>query len=208
MAQDKLSIINSELAKTGNNLVAVEDDGSDEWTACSPAFDDAVELTTERHTWNFGSNIVAVNRVGNSPDDLYDDAFAMPQGSLRLVWVRLNDASVDYKIIGNKICLSSGGGTVTAKIIVDPGSQNWPPIFAAVIRLHVRAAIYRGLHEDAAQADREEAKAEHMLQEARTVVDQNAPKRAMFNSRARSSRRVRRPWVRSPADFGGTGVPN
>ena len=208
MAQDKLSIINSELAKTGNNLVAVEDDGSDEWIACSAAYDDAVDLTIERHSWNFGSAIVALNRVGNSPDDLYSDAYAMPPGSFRLVWVRLNDASVDYKIIGNQVCLSAGGQAVTAKYIINPGIQYWPPIFAAVIRQHVRAAIYRGLHEDAAQADREEVKAEHILQEARTTVDKNAPKRAMFNSRARSSRRVRRPWVRSPADFGGTGVPD
>lgn len=208
MSADKLSIINDMLAQTGDNAVATPDDGSDEWIVCSAAYDTALDLTIERHTWNFGTNVATLNRVGNSPDDLYSDAFAFPQGAMRLIWVRLHDATVDYKIINGLICLTAGGQSATGKYVVDPGSKYWPPLFTAVIRLHVRAAIYRGLHEDLGQADKEEQKAEMMLQEARTTVDQNAPKRAMFNSRARIARRVRRPWIGSPSDFGGTGIPN
>jgi hypothetical protein len=208
MPYDKLSIINDELAKTGNNLVTVEDDGSDEWNVCSPSFDNAVDLTIERHDWNFGTRISVLSRVAASPDDLYQDAYPMPSGSLALVWVRLNDQTVDYKIIGNQICLTAHGLTPTAKYVIDPGAANWPPIFAAIIRLHVRAGIYRGIEEDAASADKEEEKAELMLQEARTRIDQESPKRAVFNSRAITARRVRRPWVNSPDDWGGTGVPD
>lgn len=205
---DKLALINDELAGTGNNLVSAEDDGSDEWLACTGAYENAVELTIERHTWNFGTNVVALNRVAASPDDLYDDAFAKPPSSLRLIWVRINDVPVDYKIINNWVCLSAHGQPVKAKHVVNPGVQYWPPIFAAVIRLYVRAAIYRGLHEDPDRADKEEGKAEAMLHEARTTVDQEQPKRALFNSRARMSRRMRRPWTSSTRDFGGTGTPD
>lgn len=208
MADDKLSIIASELALCGENIPATADDGSDEWNVCSPAYDIAVPLTTERHTWNFATNVIAANRVGASPDALYDDAYQVPPGSLRIVWVRLGDMTVDYKIINNQICLSARGQHVNVKVVVDPGYQNWPPIFTAIIRLLVRSAIYRGLREDDQGADRQEAKAEAMLQEARTTVDQNAPKVAAFNSRAVSSRRMRRPWTRRPLGWSGTDVPN
>lgn len=219
MADDKLSIISAELAMTGNNVPAVADDGSDEWNACSPAYDIGVPLTVERHNWNFATQIAALNRVGDSPDDQYTDAYAMPPGSLSLVWVRadssgieaapaLDEVAIDYKIINNQICLSSEGGAITAKFVVNPGVQNWPPLFTAIIRLLVRSAIYRGLHEDNAQADREEAKAEALLDEARTRTDQQSPKRAAFTSRAVNARRVRRPAISSPPGYGGTGNPN
>lgn len=210
-ALDKLGIINTELAQTGDATVAVENDGSEEWDVCSPAFDTAVDLTIERHNWNFGTKIATLQRVGDSADDMYTDAYAIPAGALSVVWVRLAsgviDQPVDYKIINNQIVLTASNLTPKVKYVLDPGSQNWPPIFAAVIRLLVRAAIYRGLHEDAEQADKEELKAERMLSEARTRVDQNAPKRALFNSRAVMSRRVRRPWIHSPPGWIGTDVP-
>lgn len=218
MADDKLSIIAAELALTGNNIPSVADDGSDEWNVCSPAYDIAVPLTLSRHSWNFGTQVVTLNRVGDSPDTQFTDAYAMPPACLGLIWVRVDgagvesapafdDVPVDYKIINNQICLTAEGGSVTAKFEANPGIQNWPPLFTAVIRLLVRAAIYRGFHEDQTQADREEAKAEAMLSEARTRTDQQQPKRAVFNSRALAARRIRRPTTISPPGWGGTGIP-
>lgn len=209
---DKLSLINTELAETGNALVAVADDGSDEWTVCSAAYDAAVDLTLERHDWNFGTQIVTLQRTGASPDDVYSDAYARPTGALSIVWVRLQSAGIDqpcdYKIIDGQIVLNSSNLTPICKIVVDPGVSNWPPVFCKIVRQWVRAAIYRGLQEDARQADVEEGKAERALMEARTRVDQDAPKRAMFNSRVRAARRVRRPWISTPAGWSGTDVPS
>jgi hypothetical protein len=50
-----------------------------------------------------------------------------------------------------------------------------------------------------AKEKRLEAKA--MLQEARTVYDQQKPKRQFWNSRMGASRRIRRPWP--PIGIGG-----
>lgn len=206
MSFDKLGIINDVLAETGNNLVAVADDGSDEWTVCSPAYEKAVKSTVEIHNWSFDTNVATLNRVGDSPDDLFNDAYAKPDGALSIEWVRINDAPGDYRIINNQICLSSRGYVVTCKFTIDNGAANWPPLFADIIRLLVRAAVYRGLHEDPGQADKEESKAMAVLQTAMTRVDQDQPKRALFNSRAISARYTRRPFVRTPFPFGGTGV--
>jgi hypothetical protein len=208
VADDKLSIIAGELAQTGNNIPAVADDGSDEWTVCSAAYDTAVQETIEAHSWNFDTQIATLVRVGDSPDNLYDDAYAKPDQSLHLIWVRLNDRTVDYKIINNLVCLSAAGLPVTAKYVIDQGPANWPPLFSKIIRLNVRAAIYSGLHEDPQTGLMYEKLARDALAAARTRVDQESPKRAPFNSRAIYARRVRRPFINSPAGWSGTDVPN
>lgn len=209
MVVDKLSIINDVLAECRENAVAVADNGSDEWNCCSPVYDKALENTLEARNWNFDTTVVTLVRAGASPDDLYNDAMAMPSNSLHLIWVRVNDQPADYKIIGNQICLNLDNFTATAKVSMDnQATANWTPLFTEVLRFWVRAGVYRGLKEDAAQADREEAKALQALIQASTRSDQNAPKRRTFNSRARAARLVRRPWITTPFDWGGTGVPD
>lgn len=79
--------------------------------------------------------------------------------------------------------------------------------FMTALGRFVMAGIYRGLHEDIANARAEEAVAMKLLQEARTRSDQEQPKRAPFNSRITASRRVRRPFPPTPVGWGGTGTP-
>lgn len=209
MVVDKLSIINDVLAETGNNLVAVADDGSDEWNCASPVYDKAVENTLQARNWQFAKQVTTLVRVGASPDDLFNDAMAMPTNALHLIWVRVNDQPADYKVIGNQICLNLNNFIATAEFLLDSQVTGaWPPDFAEVIRFWVRAGIYRGLHEDPVQADKEEAKALAALTIASTRDAQQNPKRATFNSRAMASRIVRHPWIRTPFSWGGTGVPD
>ena len=209
MVVDKLSIINDVLAETGNNLVAVADDGSDEWTVASPAYDKAVENCLQARNWNFDTAIATLVRVGASPDDLFNDAMAMPGNTLHLIWVRVNDVPADYRIIGNQICLNLNNFIATAKYLVDTQVTGaWPPDFAETIRRWVMAAVYRGLHEDPQSADIQEKAGMLALTIASTRAAQQDPKRATFNSRAITARIVRHPWIRTPFSWGGTGVPD
>lgn len=192
-AADKLSIIADELAQTGNNIPATADDGSDEWTTCSPAYEAAVAETIEEHSWNFDTQVATLVRQNDSPDATYTDAYAKPNQSLHLIWVKLNGVPVDYKVINNQVCLNAGGGIVTAKYVVDQGAANWPALFTKIIRARVRAAIYSGLHEDPQTGLVWEKMAKGYLADARTRVDQESPKRAPFLSRAIRARFSRRP---------------
>lgn len=205
---DKLSLIVDELLQTGNDVPATADDGSDEWNVCSAAYEAAVQETIEAHSWTFDTAIAPLVRQGDSPDDLYDDAFAKPNQCLHLIWVRLNDQTVDYKIINNQICLTAGSYTPTAKYVVDNGPQNWPAQFSKIIRMRIRSAIYSGLRDDPKTALAYDQQARDALAQARSRLDQEGGKRALFNSRAIAARRVRRPFVNSPAGWSGTDVPN
>lgn len=222
MYVDKLSIIQSECSVLGETPPATADNGSVEWNVCSPEYESAIQETIAQHDWSFDTAIAQLVRAGNSPDELYTDAMAMPNACLGIIWVRLveqyaqgttpgSSMPADYKIIGNQICLDLNDFNAEAKYVIDPqvaGTGNWPPLFTKIIRFRVRAAICFGVREDDDAGMKWLAAADAVLQQARTRIDQQAPKRAVFNSRARTSRYVRRPFIRTPFGWSGTGTPN
>jgi hypothetical protein len=216
MNVDKLSIISDQCSILGETPPAAADDGSPEWNCCSPAYEAAIQETIQEHDWSFDTSVATLVRVGASPDDMYSDAMAMPNACLQLIWVRLSespgaDMPADYKIIDNNICLNLDAYTATAKYVVDPqtaGTGAWPPLFTKIIRFRINAAICYGLQEDQEAGMKWDAAAAAVLQQARTRVDQQQPKRATFNSRAISARYVRRPFIRTPVGWSGTGTPN
>lgn len=208
MANDKLSICQTSLSLTGNLVPQMADDGSDEWGVASMAYEAAIDSLIQAHNWNFATTVATLVRAGASPDDQFTDAYNKPADSLALVWVRSNDVPVDFKIIGNQICINATSTVVTIKYVRIPDNGVWPPMFVDCVRAQVMAGIYRGLNEDISAAAQMEAQGLRKLQDARTRSDQEQPKRALFTSRLRNARQVRRPWINTPPDFGGTGNPS
>lgn len=226
---DKLGLINQMLALTSDNLVAAADDGSDEWTVCSAAYEAAIEYMLDQHDWKQLTTVVTLNSTGGAPtDDQFDTAYAKPADCIHVIWVRLNDLPVVYQILTNQIVLNQYGnapginppigtppGVATMKYVSSspPGIgstlilANMLRTFMTALGRFVMAGIYRGLHEDTAEARALEREARGLLEEARSRSDQEQPKRALFNSRMTASRRVRRPYPPVPTGWGGTGSP-
>ena len=236
---DKVGVINSALALTGDNLVAAADDGSDEWTVASPAYERALAYIMEGHTWGYAAQVVVLQPSPTPPQDTaWDTAYPIPSNCVHIIWLKIsNDITVSPQSIVNALTLWDIMGTPTGPVIVTnaqggPPPPN-PPTPPAVITMKyianqdglsdaqsgtptmvlaliefVIAAIYRGLHEDPAEADKAEMKGEAMLQRARSRYDMQKPKRQFFNSRITASRRIRRPWPPVGNDqWGGSGIP-
>lgn len=230
---DKLTLINSGLALTGNNLVNVADDGSDEWNCCSPAYEAGLAIMMEDHGWGFAT--VVVPNLAPSPtapnDPQWDTAYPLPGDLLHLIWVKINNDTTEptaagvpsqtlYDILQGQLVLNAQGGPpppsppqtpsiVSIKYVSTTYADvtNGTPLFVQALRSFVMSGIYRGLHEDTAEADKLWAAGEMYSQRARSRYDQQKPKRSMWNSRITASRRVRRPWPPSPGGWGGGGVP-
>lgn len=209
----KLDLVNRALALTGNNLVVAENDGSDEWTVCSPAYEDALAVMLEEHGWVHATRVnAALTASGTAPTDTgWDTAYDLPSDLVHLIWVRLAERPTDYDILDNQIVLNNiGAEAVQIKYVsldsADP-DQGATPLFVRALTMFVTAGIYRGLHNDNDEAARLFSAADVMSQRARTRSDQQKPKRAFFNSRITAARRIRRPWPPVPTGWGGTGVP-
>jgi hypothetical protein len=217
----KLELINGCLAQTGNNLVDVADNGSDEWIACSPAYERALGVVTEAHSWSWLTNVRTLQPAGTVPaDDQFDTAYPLPPDLIHLIWVRIADLPCVWGLLNGQLVVNSQGGppppdpaqapaAVTIKGIFSTNSDlvNGTPTVVMAMEHFVFSAIYRGLHKDPAEAGRMMAVANQILTAAKTRHDQQLPKRAMFNSRIAASRRMRRPWPPVPGGWGGTGQP-
>lgn len=194
---DKISIVNDALALTGNALVTVADDGSDEWNTCSAAYEAALPYCLEGGDWKFATIVAELTRAGDPTDPKFEDAYNKPAGLLHLIWVKVDDYPIDYQILDNQIVLNSGDGTVTVKYVQAPDITNVTPMFAMALRTFVMSGIYRGLHEDNGEANNMWKAGEGFLQLARSRSDMEQPKRAMFVGCLLRARSMRRPWGRN-----------
>lgn len=185
---DKLSIILTCLGLTGNELVTVEDDGSDEWNVASLAYEAGVRYLLGEHDWKFGTAIVALQRHGDSEDENYDDAYEKPPGTLGLIWVKRDGYALDWKIVGNKVVCNAASG-VKAKIVLQPDPEEWPPLFVEALMCLVKAGIYEGLNEDPVEGQKRRGEAEAYLTKARTRSDREDAPRRVFRSRILARRR-------------------
>lgn len=187
---DKLSVVNTCLALTGNSLVNVEEDGSAEWTVASAAYDEAVSYLLAEHDWKFATAIDAADHIGDSPDERYSDEWAIPTGSLGIVWVRSGGGTVDWKIVRNRIQTNvDETSTLHVKYVVMPDETAMPPLFVKALNELVKAGIYSGLNEDPEEARAREKAAEFYLARARTRVDRQERPRRTFRSRILARRR-------------------
>jgi hypothetical protein len=232
----KLDLINRALALTENNLVAQLEDGSDEYTVCSPAYEDAIAVLTEQHGWGWATQVRTLPPSPTAPaDTAWDTAYPLPPDLIHLIWVKINQNSADpqagllsqptlYDILNGQIVINAQGGPpppvppATPAVVTVKGMFNvandvtaGTPLFVRALMTYVMSGIYRGLHGDPAEADKLFAAAGAMTQEARTRHDQQKPKRALLsgNSRITAARRVRRPWPQTGNNsWSGSGIPS
>jgi len=218
---DKLGVINSALSQTGDNLVAVADDGSDEWNTSSPAYERALGYMMESHGWSQATDFRTLSASPTPPTDTqYDTAYPLPADLVHLIMVRVDDLPCVWGLLNGQLVVNAQGGpppptppqtpaVVKIKGVFSTNSDPTfgTPTFVLALQAFVMSGIYRGLHEDVGEADRMWMAGKSLLQDAMTRHDQQKPKTAMFNSRLSASRRVRRPWPIVTTGWGGTGSP-
>lgn len=217
---DKLGIINSALSQTGDNLVNVADDGSDEWNAASPAYERALAYVTEAHPWSWVTDFRILQPSPTPPDDdRYDTAYPLPADLVHLILVRVDDFRCDHwDFLNGQLVVNAQGGpppptppttpfAVGIRGIFQSRSDavNATPTVVLTLQMLVMSGIYRGFHEDVAEADKLWSAGMMMLEQAKSRHDMQKPKRAMFRPRIRIARLSRRPYYPYPGDFGDQG---
>jgi len=189
---DKLVILNRALAGTGNTIINVLNDGSDEWLTADMAFDRAIEDLTSRHRWPFASASFTPAEVATNPSEKYENAWALPPTVFHVKQVYVDGYQTNlYEIIGRTLCLDATE-LVTIAYIGMPESSAWHPQAAEILTQMVEVGCLRGLNEDFDEADSRERKLEQRLIEARSTVDMQNPARNQFQSAIRDARRRRR----------------
>lgn len=214
--KDKIGIINDALSQTGDNLVAVADDGSVEWNTCSPAFETGLAYCCESHPWSWLTDVRTLPPAVNKPNDvLFDTAYDLPDDLIHLILVRISNAPCVWGLLNNQLIVNAQGGppapsppatplAVTIKGIFstnsDPAIGSTPTVVVA-LQMFVMSGIYRGMRKDTAEAGRLFGAAKQMLEEAKYRHDMQNPKCAPFRSRITAVRRYRKPWRQMPGSL-------
>lgn len=229
---DKLDIINSALSQTGDNAVAALNDGSEEWNCASPAYERALAYMIEQHPWRWTTTGTMVEPATNLPaNENWDTAYNLPPDLVHLIWMLIDGRPAVYDLeMGPpqangtpgpvQLVTNSQGGPprpippqkplpVRIKYVSQAASDPsyGTPTFVLALITYTMSGIYRGLHEDTAEADKVWAGAEGIMSKAKTRHDQQTGKRAPYNSRMTASRRLRRPYPPVPGGWSGTGIP-
>lgn len=205
---DKLTIINRALFDSGNNILNVLDDGTDEAIGASVAFGRAVEDLISRHGWPFATKTAILQQVStvDAPSQRFSFGYGLPAEALHLRGVFVNWPGADsvlrpyperhYEVMGGIVYLGRSDtqvvpGSVAAEYIWAPPDAAWHPQAAEILTIMVTAGCLRGLNEDFVAAAGMDQKAEIRLGEARSRVDQQNPARNIYHSRIRSARHRR-----------------
>lgn len=125
---DKLSIVNSALTSTGDNVVAAADDGSDEWQVCSSAYETALGYIMESHSWGYAMQVRVLQPSPTAPTDTdWDTQYPLPNDLVHLVWAKLNQNTSNPGAPNtNMPALYSIMGTQTGPVLVI-NAQGGPP---------------------------------------------------------------------------------
>ena len=204
---DKLTIINNALIATANNT-CVTDDGTNEWTVGSNAYDRMLPVVMSRRNWRFQRQITTLNRLGVSAFPGFADVFALPSDSMYIInaWDTLDGANVsafrygvqpgstrapdfEYKIIAAHVHCNGPNG-VTAEYIKTPNSSDpLQVLFVQALTTEIESIIVRALNEDIEAARDLKKLARIEMQEAASRDDQQQPARIAFRSKMLERRR-------------------
>lgn len=188
-------MINNALLATGNNTVNVLNDPSDEYLVANPAFERALRFLTARHSWPFASSIELLVRApdaANKSRRFRESGFRLPPLTLHVKEVfRDSSPLTEYEIIG-EILSCHYLDSIYANVVVQTSEEKLHPMAEEILTLYVEAGCLRGLNEDFGEALRREQKAEALLEETRSHVDQQNPARNIYKSSIAAARRCRR----------------
>ena len=192
---NKLEMINNALLATGNNTVNVLNDPSDEYLVANPAFERALRFLTARHSWPFASSIELLVRApdaDNKSRRFRESGFRLPPLTLHVKEVfRDSSPLTEYEII-NDVLSCHYPDSIYANVVVQTSEEKLHPMAEEILTLYVEAGCLRGLNEDSTEALRREQKAEALLEETRSHVDQQNPARNIYKSSIAAARRSRR----------------
>ncbi len=191
----KIQIVNNALKSTGNAIVNVAYDGSDEWDVASAGFDRAIDWMLARHPWVFAKTTADLVQVAENPSKRKKYAYAFPTNMLSLRAVFAGGNQIDeydsFEIINARLCLDYSSD-VSVEYIREPPEDKWEVGFIESLTLKTEVYCLRGLNEDYVEARDRDSLAEATLLEARSQTDQQVPRRKGYRSSLAKARKVRR----------------
>jgi len=189
-ADSAIDICSRALILIGANPITSFDEGSTEALVAVNMYEDVARASLVNTRWRFATNQAVMNLLTDAPTGRYNQAHQLPNDTLMVHSVTVNDNLINYQIYGDKIFSDT---TTNDSLIVDytfrAEEENWPSYFVIAVEYALANIFATSIARDASLAQLMQASATQTMAKARSLDSQQQTTRRIPTSRFVTERR-------------------
>lgn len=189
-ANSGVDIASRALILIGADPITSFDSDTTEALVASNLYEDMVRTALCNSRWRFSTNQAVMNRLSDVPTGRFDQAYQLPNGTLMVHAVTVNDNLIEYTVYGDKVYSNS---SPSDQLIVDftfrALEQDFPSYFTLAVEYALASAFAMSIARDDGMATMLERKAQLLMQQARTLDSQQQTTRKLTTNRFITNRR-------------------
>jgi len=189
-ANTSLDISSRALILIGAEPISSFDDGTTEAQVCVNLYEDVARSSLTNTRWRFSTNQATLNQLTDAPTGRYDLAYQLPNDTLMLHAVTVNDNLLEYQIYGDKVYADSAStDTVIADYTYRATEETWPSYFTLAVEFSLAVILATSIARDSALAQLMTVRADGAMAKARSLDSQQQTTRKLETSRFLTARR-------------------
>tara|TARA_R110002020_G_scaffold182410_3_gene377825 strand:+ start:3250 stop:3843 length:594 start_codon:yes stop_codon:yes gene_type:complete len=189
-ADSAIDICSRALILIGANPITSFDEGSTEALVAVNMYEDVARASLVNTRWRFATNQAVMNLLTDTPTGRYDRAHQLPNDTLMVHSVTINDNLIDYQIYGDKVFSDT---TTSDSLIIDytfrANEENWPSYFVIAVEYALANIFATSIARDASLAQLMQSAGTQTMAKARSLDSQQQTTRSIPTSRFITERR-------------------
>ncbi len=189
-ADSAIDICSRALILIGANPITSFDEGSTEALVAVNMYEDVARASLVNTRWRFATNQAVMNLLTDAPTGRYDRAHQLPNDTLMVHSVTINDNLIDYQIYGDKVFSDT---TTSDSLIIDytfrANEENWPSYFVIAVEYALANIFATSIARDASLAQLMQSAGTQTMAKARSLDSQQQTTRSIPTSRFITERR-------------------
>jgi hypothetical protein len=140
--------------------------------------------------WRFSTNQAVLNRLSEAPTGRYNSAYQLPNGSLMVHAVTINQSPIEYNIYGNKVfCDTSPSDELVVDYTYRADETDWPSYFTIAVEHSLAAILATSIARDRGLSELMSIQSRDLMVKARLLDSQQQTTRKLYTSRFIAQRR-------------------
>lgn len=177
MSDLRIDVTNASLALIGESAIASFDDSRTAAVVAAAIYEETLRGALGNADWDFAKRQQAMNRLAETPVDLWDAAYQLPVNPplIKLRRVTVSDLDIPYDRYQDRVFCNAGTTeTVIAHYIYRPAEDLWTGSFRIAFIHELAAAFALAIAEDEGKAEMLGRKAMGMWARARSLDSQSS----------------------------------
>jgi hypothetical protein len=189
-ASTPIDVSSRALILIGAQPITSFEDNSTEALVCANMYEDIARSALLSTRWRFSTNQAVLNRLSEAPTGRYNSAYQLPNGSLMVHAVTVNQSPIEYNIYGNKVfCDTSPSDELVVDYTYRADETDWPSYFTIAVEHSLAAVLATSIARDRNLSELMAIQGKDLMVKARLLDSQQQTTRKLYTSRFIAQRR-------------------